>query len=243
MAIEPPRSGPDDLTRPLVLVVEDESALNQLLQYNLERAGYRVRVAEDGDEALLAATEEPPDLVVLDWMLPGLSGIEVCRLLRRRSTTQRTPILMLTARGEDTDKVRGLETGADDYVTKPFSPAELLARIKALLRRAKPALAADSLTYADITLDKIQHRVMRDGEPVHLGPTEFRLLRYFMERPGRVLSREQLLDAVWGSNIHVEIRTVDAHIRRLRKALNMDGKADLIRTVRSAGYALDTAKG
>jgi len=232
----------EDASKPLVLVVEDESALTHLLQYNLERAGFRVRIAEDGDEALLAASEETPDLVVLDWMLPNLSGIEVCRLLRRRSTTQQTPILMLTARGEDSDKVRGFESGADDYVTKPFSPAELLARIKALLRRARPALAADSLVYADITLDKIQHRVTRDGQPIHLGPTEFRLLRYLMERPGRVFSREQLLDAVWGTNIHVEIRTVDAHIRRLRKALNTDGQADLIRTVRSAGYALDISK-
>jgi len=243
MVIEPSKPAAEDFSRPLVLVVEDENALNQLLQYNLERAGYRVRIAEDGDEGLLLAAEEPPDLVVLDWMLPGLSGIEICRRLRRRSTTQYTPILMLTARGEDSDKVRGLESGADDYVTKPFSPTELLARIKALLRRSRPALAADSLTYADVTLDKIRHRVTRDGEPVHLGPTEFRLLRHFMARPGRVLTREQLLDAVWGSNIHVEIRTVDAHIRRLRKALNMGGKADLIRTVRSAGYALDADKG
>ena len=234
---------PEDAIKPLVLVVEDESALTHLLQYNLERAGYRVRVAEDGDTALLAASEEVPDLVVLDWMLPNLSGIEVCRLLRRRSATQGTPILMLTARGEDSDKVRGLESGADDYVTKPFSPAELLARIKALLRRAQPALAADSLTYADINLDKVQHRVTRAGAPIHLGPTEFRLLRYFMERPGRVFSREQLLDAVWGANIHVEIRTVDAHIRRLRKALNVADRPDVIRTVRAAGYALDASKG
>lgn len=242
MATEPLSARSDESSRPLVLVVEDEGALGHLLQYNLERAGYRVRVAEDGDEALLAAAEETPDLVVLDWMLPKLSGIEVCRSLRRRAATHATPILMLTARGEDSDKVRGLESGADDYVTKPFSPAELLARVKALLRRASPALAADNLTYGDISLDKIQHRVTRGGVPVHLGPTEFRLLRYFMERPGRVLSREQLLDAVWGANIHVEIRTVDAHIRRLRKALNGEDGADPIRTVRSAGYALDTSK-
>lgn len=225
--------------KPLILVVEDETSLSALLRYNLESEDYRVREASDGEEALIAAAEDPPDVVILDWMLPHVSGLEVCRQLRRRPTTRVTPILMLTARGEEQDKLRGFDSGADDYMTKPFSPSELLARVRALLRRARPALAAERLSYADITIDLAAHRVTRGAVPIHLGPTEFRLLCFLMERPGRVFSREQLLDAVWGNDIHVELRTVDAHIRRLRKALNIDGMADLIRTVRTAGYSLD----
>jgi len=185
------------------------------------------------------ATERPPDLILLDWMLPNLSGIEICRRLRRDQETANVPIVMLTARTEEGDRVRGLEIGADDYITKPFSPRELIARINAVLRRVRPSLSGKLLSYGPITLDASTHRVTRDGRPIHLGPTEFRLLRHFLESPGRVFSREQLLDAVWGHDVYVELRTVDVHIRRLRKALNTDGSADLIRTVRSAGYALD----
>ena len=224
---------------PQILVVEDETALLALLRYNLESAGFDVREAADGEEALLAAAEETPDLVILDWMLPRISGIEVCRQFRRNRATQDVPILMLTARGEETDKLRGFESGADDYVTKPFSPGELLARVRALLRRTRPAFGEETLVYDDIEIDLARHRVTRGGAPIHLGPTEFRLLAFLMERPGRVYSRSQLLDAVWGPNIYVELRTVDAHIRRLRKALNAGDRTDVIRTVRSAGYALD----
>jgi two-component system phosphate regulon response regulator PhoB len=224
---------------PYVLVVEDEDALATLLDYNLVKEGFRVERAADGEEALLRVAEEPPDLVVLDWMLPKVSGVEVCRQLRVGVETRRTPVLMLTARGEEADKVRGLDTGADDYVVKPFAMSELVARIRALLRRARPELVDERLEYADLVLDRGRHRVTRAGKDVHLGPTEYRLLDFLMQRPGRVFSRERLLDAVWGSNTYVEVRTVDVHVGRLRKALRQDGAPDLIRTVRSAGYALD----
>jgi two-component system phosphate regulon response regulator PhoB len=224
-----------------ILVVEDESAIVELLRYNLEREGFRVSVAADGEEALATIADDKPDLVLLDWMLPNVSGFEVCRQIRRKSATRDLPVIMLTARGEEADRVRGLDVGADDYVTKPFSITELMARVKALLRRARPARDAEVLRYADLELDIARHRVLRNGRAVHLGPTEFRLLRFLMERPGRVYSREQLLDSVWGHDIHVELRTVDVHIRRLRRALNGQDDADLIRTVRAAGYALDAA--
>jgi two-component system phosphate regulon response regulator PhoB len=223
-----------------ILIVEDERALVELLQYNFERSGYRVSVAYDGEQALAAINEEPPDLVLLDWMLPLTSGIEVCRQLRRQPQTANLPIIMLTARGEEGDRIRGLDAGADDYIAKPFSPTELLARIRAVLRRIRPALADEALSYADLHMDLVAHRVTRNGHALHLGPTEFRLLRHFMEHPGRVFSREQLLDAVWGRDVYVEGRTVDVHIRRLRVALNADDGPDLIRTVRGAGYALDS---
>jgi two-component system phosphate regulon response regulator PhoB len=224
-----------------ILVVEDESAIVELLRYNLEREGFRVTVAMDGEEALTAIAEDKPDLVLLDWMLPNASGLEVCRQIRRKTATRDLPVIMLTARGEESDRVRGLDVGADDYVTKPFSITELMARVKALLRRARPARDAEVLRYADLELDIARHRVTRSGRPIHLGPTEFRLLRFLMERPGRVYSREQLLDSVWGHDIHVELRTVDVHIRRLRRALNAQEDTDLIRTVRAAGYALDAS--
>lgn len=226
--------------QPLVLVVEDEVDLVTLLTYNLEREGFRVLAAYDGEEALLLASEQRPDLVLLDWMLPHLSGIEVCRQLRRGAKTRDIPVIMLTARGEEGDRVRGLDSGADDYVAKPFSTPELMARIKAVLRRTSPSSAGDVLSYADLSMDLGGHRVRRGNRDVHLGPTEFRLLRHFMQHPGRVFSREQLLDAVWGSDVYVEARTVDVHVGRLRKALNIaDEAANPIRTVRSAGYSLD----
>ena len=225
--------------KPLILIIEDEAPLVTLLRYNLEEAGFDVAEAHDGEEALIAVDERRPDLIVLDWMLPLLSGLEVCRQLRRKQETRGIPIIMLTARGEEEDRIRGLDSGADDYVTKPFSPTELLARIRAVLRRTRPSLASELLEFADVTMDLAAHRVRRGQEAVHLGPTEFRLLRYFMEHPGRVFSREQLLDAVWGHDVYVEPRTVDVHIRRLRQALNDGDKPDLIRTVRAAGYGLD----
>lgn len=225
---------------PYVLVVEDEDALATLLDYNLMKEGFRVERAADGEEALLRVAEEPPDLVILDWMLPKVSGVEVCRQLRAGAETRRTPVLMLTARGEEADKVRGLDTGADDYVVKPFAMSELVARIRALLRRTRPELVDERLEYADLLLDRGRHRVTRGGKDIHLGPTEYRLLDFLMQRPGRVFSRERLLDAVWGANTYVEVRTVDVHVGRLRKALRQEGEPDLIRTVRSAGYALDT---
>jgi two-component system, OmpR family, phosphate regulon response regulator PhoB len=225
--------------QPLVLVVEDEVDLVTLLTYNLEREGFRVLAAYDGEEALLLASEQRPDLVLLDWMLPHLSGIEVCRQLRRGAKTRDIPVIMLTARGEEGDRVRGLDSGADDYVAKPFSTPELMARIKAVLRRTSPSSAGDILSYADLSMDLGGHRVRRGNRDVHLGPTEFRLLRHFMQHPGRVFSREQLLDIVWCHDVYVEPRTVDVHIRRLRKALNDESETDLIRTVRSAGYSLD----
>ncbi len=221
-------------------MVEDEDALATLLDYNLVKEGFRVERAADGEEALLRVAEEPPDLVILDWMLPKVSGVEVCRQLRAGAETRRTPVLMLTARGEETDKVRGLETGADDYVVKPFAMSELVARIRALLRRTRPELVDERLEYADLLLDRARHRVTRAGQDIHLGPTEYRLLDFLMQRPGRVFSRERLLDAVWGANTYVEVRTVDVHVGRLRKALRIPDAPDLIRTVRSAGYALDT---
>jgi len=224
---------------PHVLVVEDEEALAQLLKYNLEKEGYRVSVAIDGEEALVAADESSPDLVVLDWMLPKAPGIEVCRRLRARQDTRNTPIVMLTARSEESDRVRGLDMGADDYITKPFSMGELLARLRAVMRRIRPALADDKISCGDIIMDRVAHRVKRGPREVHLGPTEFRILDHLMQHPGRVFSREQLLDAVWGSDVYVEARTVDVHIGRLRKALIVGEESDPIRTVRSAGYALD----
>lgn len=225
--------------RPTVLVVEDEAPLMTLLRYNLERQGFRVDEASDGQEALLRVAESKPDLVLLDWMLPSLSGIEVCRQLRRKPATRDLPIIMLTARTEDQDQVRALDTGADDYVTKPFAMEGLIARIRALLRRSGAMPSKGTLSFHGLVMDQDAHRVTRNGRSIHLGPTEYRLLEFFLTHPGRVFSREQLLDAVWGRDIHVEPRTVDVHIRRLRKALNGEGEPDLIRTVRSAGYALD----
>jgi two-component system phosphate regulon response regulator PhoB len=227
--------------KPTVLVAEDESALVTLLRYNLEREGYRVIDTQDGEEALLIASEEKPDVIILDWMMPQLSGIEVCRRLRQRQETRNVPILMLTARGEETDRIRGLDTGADDYITKPFSMTELLARLRAVMRRIRPGLAEDTIKVGDIEMDRAAHRVRRSGKDIHLGPTEFKLLDHLIQHPGRVFSREQLLDAVWGSDVYVEARTVDVHVGRLRKALNVEGVRDPIRTVRSAGYALDDA--
>ena len=224
---------------PTVLVVEDESALVTLLRYNLERAGYRVLTATDGEEAMLVASEETPDLVLLDWMLPQLSGIEVCRRLRSRQETRNVPIVMLTARTEEADRIRGLDTGADDYLTKPFSMTELLARLRAVMRRIRPSLAEDVVSVGDIEMDRAAHRVRRGGKEVHLGPTEYKLLEHLMAHPGRVFSREQLLDSVWGSDVYVEARTVDVHVGRLRKALAAAGDGDPLRTVRSAGYALE----
>ncbi len=225
-----------------ILIVEDDPSLVELLRYNLENEGFDVAVARDGEAGLEAVDADTPDLVVLDWMLPNVSGIEICRQLRQRSETRGMPVIMLTAKGEENDRIRGLETGADDYIVKPFSPAELTARIKAVLRRAHPEQSGEVLAYADIEMDLTSHRVTRGGKAIKLGPTEFRLLKSFLEKPGRVFSREQLLDKVWGRDIFVELRTVDVHIRRLRKALNQDAEADLIRTVRSAGYSLDAAK-
>lgn len=226
-------------TKPLILIVEDEPSLAELLRYNVEKEGYRVVEAHDGEEALVLVQEELPQLVLLDWMLPKVSGIEVCRRLRARVETKNLPVIMLTARGEDIDRVRGLDTGADDYLTKPFSMTELLARVRAVLRRIRPALAEDVLTFGDITVDHSSHRVRRGDREIHLGPTEFKLLDHFMSHPGRVFSREQLLDAVWGNGVFVDARTVDVHIGRLRKALKGSGETDPIRTVRSAGYSLD----
>ncbi|MEX0921467.1 MAG: phosphate regulon transcriptional regulator PhoB [Rhodovibrionaceae bacterium] len=225
--------------KPLILLVEDEEALVTLLRYNLEAAGYRLVHAADGEEALVLAREETPDLILLDWMLPLMSGLEVCRQLRRAPDTRDTPVIMLTARGEETDKLRGLDSGADDYITKPFSPAELIARMRAVLRRTQPSFSSEMLEFEDLVMNIPAYKAYRNGREVHLGPTEFRLLRYLMEHPGRVFSREQLLDAVWGRDVYVELRTVDVHIRRLRKVLNGPEDQDLIRTVRSAGYALD----
>jgi two-component system phosphate regulon response regulator PhoB len=223
-----------------MLLVEDDAALAELLTFHFEREDFRVQHTPDGEVALLLAREAPPDIVLLDWMVEGLSGIEVCRRLRRAPDTANVPIIMLTARGEEEDRVRGLDTGADDYVTKPFSPRELVARVGAVLRRVRPALAGEELRYDDLVMDTVGHKVRRGDIPIPLGPTEFRLLRHFLEHPQWVFSRERLLDAVWGHDSDIELRTVDVHIRRLRKALNEDGRPDLIRTVRSAGYALDS---
>jgi len=223
-----------------VLVVEDEESFSDALSYMLRKEGFEVSVAATGPEALDTFDRSGADLVLLDLMLPGLPGTEVCRRIRQVSSV---PVIMVSAKDGEVDKVVGLELGADDYVTKPYSPRELVARIRAVLRRIRPALADEALSYADIVMDLVAHRVTRAGKPVHLGPTEFRLLRHFMEHPGRVFSREQLLDAVWGKDVYVEARTVDVHIRRLRIALNGESQADLIRTVRAAGYALDATPG
>ena len=225
--------------KPKILIVEDEESQAEVLRYNFQKEGFDVVLAFDGEEALLAAEEQQPDLVILDWMLPGTSGLRVCQALRARPETKNLPIVMVTARGEEADRVRGLDSGADDYVVKPFSPSELVARVRAVLRRTHPSLADEQLSFGDILMDLGTHRVLRGDKPIHLGPTEFRLLRLFMERPDRVFSREQLLDRVWGREIHVESRTVDVHIRRLRRALGEHGGDDVIRTVRGAGYALD----
>jgi two-component system, OmpR family, phosphate regulon response regulator PhoB len=225
--------------KPLVLIVEDETPLVTMLRYNLEREGFAVDEAADGEEALLRIAEHRPDAVLLDWMLPLVSGLEVCRQIRRAPATRSLPVIMLTARGEESDRIRGLDSGADDYVVKPFSPSELVARLRAVIRRAQPDPADNVLRFADLAMDLTAHRVSRSGKPIHLGPTEFRLLRHFLQNPGRVFSREQLLDRVWGHDAELEIRTVDVHIRRLRKALNSAGGSDLLRTVRSVGYALD----
>ena len=224
---------------PRILIVEDEDALTLLLRYNLEAAGYDIESVARGDDADLRLREAIPDLVILDWMLPGVSGIELCRRLRSRPETRQLPIVMLTARGEESERVRGLSTGADDYVVKPFSVPELLARVAALLRRASPERVADVLGFGDIAIDREKKRVTRGGRPIDLGPTEYRLLEFLMERPGRVFSREQLLDGVWGSDIYIDERTVDVHVGRLRKALNRGDEVDPIRTVRGSGYALD----
>ena len=229
--------------KPTILVVEDEAALLALLRYNLERQGFNVEEATDGQEALLRIAEAKPDLVLLDWMLPAMSGIEVCRQIRRRPATRDLPVIMVTARTEDQDAVRALDTGADDYISKPFAVEALLARIRALLRRSSNVSAKGSIAYLDLAMDQDAHRVTRNGRALHLGPTEYRLLEFFLSHPRRVFTREQLLDAVWGRDIHVELRTVDVHIRRLRKAINNEGEVDLIRTVRSAGYALDADNG
>jgi len=224
--------------QPTVLIVEDEPAQREVLAYNLEAEGFRVSRAANGEEALLLVAEEAPDLIVLDWMLPNVSGIEVCRQLKMRADTRLVPVIMLSARSEEVDRVRGLETGADDYVIKPYSIVELMARVRAQLRRTRPSTVGGRLEYDDIVLDSETHRVTRDEKPLKLGPTEFRLLSTFMEKPGRVWSREQLLDRVWGRDIYVDTRTVDVHIGRLRKALTLHGGADPLRTVRGAGYAL-----
>ena len=227
------------MARVKMLLVEDDAALAELLVFHFKREDFEVVHTPDGEEALLLARENTPDIVLLDWIVEGISGIEVCRRLRRAPETANVPIIMLTARGEEEDRVRGLETGADDYVTKPFSPRELVARVGAVLRRVRPALAGEALVYADIEMDTVGHKVRRAGEVVSLGPTEFRLLKHFLEHPGWVFSRERLLDAVWGHDSDIESRTVDVHIRRLRKAINIGDRPDIIRTVRSAGYSLD----
>ena len=224
--------------QPCVLLVEDEGAQREVLTYNLESEGFRVVAAETGDEAMLLVAEEAPDLVVLDWMLPNVSGIEVCRRVKADPGTRHIPIIMLSARSDEGDRVRGLETGADDYVVKPYSVAELMARVRTQLRRTRPATMGERLSFQDILLDSGEHRVFRAGQPLNLGPTEFRLLSTLMERPGRVWTREQLLDRVWGRDIYVDSRTIDVHVGRLRKALMANGGTNPVRTVRGAGYAL-----
>lgn len=231
------------MAQPDMLLVEDDAALAELVTWHFTREGYGVRQTGNGEEAMVMVRERLPDIILLDWMVEGLSGIEICRQLRRAAATANVPIIMLTARGEEEDRVRGLQTGADDYVTKPFSPRELVARVAAVLRRVRPALAGAAITYADIEMDIVGHKVKRAGKNIALGPTEYRLLRHFLEHPGRVFSREHLLDSVWGHDSDNELRTVDVHIRRLRKAINDGGGGDelpdIIRTVRSAGYSLD----
>ncbi len=222
-----------------LLLVEDDRALADLVKYHFGREGFTVTSTAVGDEALILIDEVKPDLVILDWMIEGTSGIEVCRRLRRDKATAHVPIIMLTARETEDDRIRGLETGADDYLTKPFSPRELLARVAAVLRRIRPALAGESIAVGDLALDPVAHRVTRRGRALHLGPTEYRLLRFLMESPGRVFSRSQLLDGVWGTESEIELRTVDVHIRRLRQAIAIEGAKDPVRTVRSAGYSLE----
>lgn len=222
-----------------ILLVEDDDGLAELLRWHFEREDFDVERTPDGEEALLLAKENPPDVILLDWMIEGISGIEVCRRLRRATPTANLPIIMLTGRGEEDDRIRGLDTGADDFVTKPFSPRELVARVRAVLRRVRPGLAGEQLAFADLQMDILQHKVRRGGKLVPLGPTEYRLLKHFLEHPGRVFSRERLLDSVWGRDADIDIRTIDVHIRRLRRAINGNGGPELIRTVRSAGYALD----
>jgi len=231
---------PNGSSKPYVLIVEDEAALATMLRYNLEKQGFRVEEAVDGQEALTRIAEATPDIVLLDWMLPVMSGIEVCRQIRRRPATRDLPVIMVTARTEDQDAVRGLNTGADDYITKPFNMEALLARMRALLRRSGAVPVRGQHVFHDITMDLTAHRVHRNSRPIHLGPTEFRLLEFLMQHPRRVFSREELLNSVWGPDIHVEPRTVDVHIRRLRKSINGEGELDVVRTVRAAGYALDT---
>ena len=225
-------------SKPCVLVVEDEGAQREVLKYNLEAEGFAVVMAENGDEAMLMVAEEQPDLIVLDWMLPNVSGIEVCRRVKANPETRNIPIIMLSARSEETDRVRGLETGADDYVVKPYSVVELMARLRTQLRRTRPATMGERLSFEDIILDSGEHRVFRAGQPLHLGPTEFRLLSTLMEKPGRVWTREQLLDRVWGRDIYVDTRTIDVHVGRLRKALMANGGDNPVRTVRGTGYSL-----
>lgn len=227
------------MSSPTILIVEDEEALVTLIDYNLQKEGFKVISASDGEEGLLRIAEDKPDLVLLDWMLPKVSGIELCRRLRNNPQSKNIPVIMLTARSEEADRIRGLDTGADDYLTKPFSMSELVARIRAVLRRIRPGLADDRASFGDIEIDRVAFKVRRAGQDIHLGPTEFRLLDHMMQHPGRVFSREQLLDAVWGNDVYVETRTVDVHIGRLRKALSRHGHKNPIRTVRSAGYALE----
>ena len=227
-------------SKPMVLVVEDEPAQMELICYNLESEGFRVKRAECGDQGLLMAEEESPDMVILDWMLPNVSGIEVCRRLKKKKSTRKIPIIMLTARGEESDRIRGLDTGADDFVVKPYSIKELIARIRALLRRTRPSTVGEVIVYDDLVLDSEQHKVTRNGKKVKLGPIEFRLLASFMEKPKRVWSRDRLLNQVWGIDAEVDYRTVDVHIGRLRKALKQDDQPDPIRTVRGTGYSLDS---
>ena len=222
-----------------VLLVEDDTALSAMLKFNLEQSGFEVRAAYHGEEAMLFAKEQVPDLVILDWMIPKLSGVEVCRMMRRDKELSKCPIIMLTARANEEDRLRGLEVGADDYIIKPFSPKELVARMKAVLRRSRLSAGSNTLSSGDITIDLDAYRVRKSGKEMHLGPIEYKLLRHFMENPGKVYSRQQLIDSVWGHSIYIEMRTVDVHIRRLRKAMEASDKNDLIRTVRSAGYAFD----
>lgn len=234
------RWNPGDHTmQPHILIIEDEPAQLEVLIYNLESEGFNVSQATDGEEGLLQVEESRPDVIILDWMLPGVPGIEICRRLKSRRDTKEIPIIMLTARSEESDRVRGLETGADDYVAKPYSVAELVARVRASLRRSRPGGVGEILSYDDIVLDPEQHKATRNGRPLKLGPTEYRLLQTFLERPGRVWSREQLLDRVWGRDAEIDLRTVDVHIGRLRKALNLRNGKDIIRTVRGAGYSMD----
>jgi two-component system, OmpR family, phosphate regulon response regulator PhoB len=222
-----------------VLIVEDEKSISTLLKYNLEKEGYTIIISQNGEDGIEQVKKNLPDLVILDWMLPDLSGIAVCDLIKREPRLKSIPVIMLTAKSEETDKIRGFETGADDYVTKPFSTKELVLRVQALLKRVKPSLIEDIVVFKDLKIDRLSRRVYRGDNQIKLGPTEYNLLNFFIKNPSRVYSREQLLNQVWGNTIYVETRTVDVHIRRLRKAINLEGKVDLIRTVRSAGYALD----